>query len=181
MKHASSNHQLHGQRHTPHCITSVLCSFTKSAQNQPICWALWSLKGMHPDIQLMPQACQSVGTLSQAKWTVPAAVNSTMDRGTTLDVSFLSCAFLPNLSKTSPSAGRCLGLKTMHHVMQAVPISCGSIYMHPKGTWNVSAPIISSMDRGAHHNVSFLSCAFCQIYPKPASLLGAMGPERNAF
>ena len=41
--------------------------FVKSAQNQPVCWVLWGVKGMHPDVQLMLQACESVATRQQAK------------------------------------------------------------------------------------------------------------------
>ena len=113
MEHANTNHQLHGQRHRPQCVISVLRASAKSAQNQPIQWMLWGLKGMHPDMLVMSQACQS-------------------------------------------------------------------IVMHPQGKWSVPAAIISSMDRGTHHNASFLSCAFCQICPKPGHLMGTVWPERDA-
>ena len=60
MECASSNHQLRWQRYTPWCIISAQCLFAKSSQNQPICSVLWGLKGMPPDTQVMPQACQSI-------------------------------------------------------------------------------------------------------------------------
>ena len=41
--------------------------FAKCAQNQPIQWVLWGKKGMHPDVQVMPQACQSIATHPQGK------------------------------------------------------------------------------------------------------------------
>ena len=71
-----------------------LVRFVKVAQSQPICWVLWVLKGMHADVQLMPQACQSIATYPHAKWSVPVAIITSMDRGITHDVSFLSCALL---------------------------------------------------------------------------------------
>ena len=58
MECVGTNHQLYGQRHTPQCIISVWCIFAKSAQNHPICWTLWGLEGMHPDIQVMAKAYQ---------------------------------------------------------------------------------------------------------------------------
>ena len=67
MEHTSISHQINGQRHTPQCIISALCTFAKSAQNQPICWVMWGLKGMHPDMQVMPQACQSIATHPEGK------------------------------------------------------------------------------------------------------------------
>ena len=87
--------------------------FAKCAQNQPTCWVPCGLKWMHPDMQLMPQACQSIA-------------------------------------------------------------------MQQQGKWNMPTPIICSMNRAAHHDASFLSCAFCQIRPKPARPEGAVGPERDA-
>ena len=85
--------------------------FAKSAQNQPICWALWGLNGMHPDMQVMPQACQSTATYPQGKWNIPAAIISSMDRGTHHNTSLLSCALLLNVPKPSPSVGCCVAQK----------------------------------------------------------------------
>ena len=81
--------------------------FVKSAPNQPISWMMWGLKGMYPDMQLKTQARLSITTHLQAKYNVPAPIISSMDRGIIHDVSFLSCAFLLNLPKTSPSAWHC--------------------------------------------------------------------------
>ena len=113
MEHVTNNHRLNGRKHTPQCVISVLCVFAKSVQNQPICWALCGLKRMHPDVQVMRQACQFTAIHPQARWSKPAAM-------------------------------------------------------------------ISSVSGDTHHNESFLPSAFCQIFPEPAHLLGAMGPERDA-
>ena len=37
-----------------------LVRFAKSAPNQPICWVLLILKGMHPDMEVMLGAYQSI-------------------------------------------------------------------------------------------------------------------------
>ena len=81
--------------------------FAKSDPSQSFCCVLCGLKGMHLDMQVMSQACQSIVTHQEGKVNVTAPIISSMDRGTHCNVSFLSCAFLPNLPKTIPSSGHC--------------------------------------------------------------------------
>ena len=107
MEHASTNHQLHGQSYMQQCIISIQFIFVKTAQNQPICLALCGLQGMHPEMQLMSQACQAITTHPQGKLTMQAAIITSMDRCTHHNVSFMSSAYLPNLAKNSPSNGYC--------------------------------------------------------------------------
>ena len=54
--------------------------FSKSSQTQPICWVSWVLKGMHPGMQLMSQACQLNTTHPEGKRYVPAAIISNLVR-----------------------------------------------------------------------------------------------------
>ena len=91
--HASINHQLRGQRHTPQCVISILCNFAKSGQNQPIQRMLWGLKGMHPDTQVVPQACQSTAMHPKGKLNTPSVIIRSMDTGTHHNALFLSSAF----------------------------------------------------------------------------------------
>ena len=71
------------------------------------------------------------------------------------------------------------GLKGTHPDTQVMPRACRSIATHQQGKWNTQALIISSMNRGTNHNMSFLSCALCQVCPQPAHLLGPVEPERD--
>ena len=43
-----------------------LVRFAKSAPNQPICWMLLILKGMHPDMEVMLGAYQSIAMRQKA-------------------------------------------------------------------------------------------------------------------
>ena len=137
--------------------------FAKSAQNQPIKWVLWGLKGIHPDIQIMSQACQSIAMHSQGKWNTPAVIISSMNRGTHHNVSILSCAFLLNLLKTSPSNGHCWAWKGCILTCSSCPKLANLLPCIHKANGTCQ---ISSMDRGKHHNVSFLSCVFLSSLPK---------------
>ena len=93
---------------------------------------------------------------------------------------FYPVRFFAKSSQTQLIKWMLWGLKGMHPDMQVMFHACQFIAMHPQGKWNMSAPIISSMDRGTQHNVSFLSSVFCLICPKPAHPMGAVGPERDA-
>ena len=170
IEHASTNHQLHGQRHTPQRITSVLCVSAKSAQNQSIQWVLWGLKGIHPDMQVMSQGRQSTAMHLQGKWNTPSPTVSSMDRHTQQCIISVLCA--SPKTQNQPIGWVLSGQKGMYPDMQVMSQGCSSVTMHPQGALNVLAPIISSMDRGAHHNVSFLSCAFLPNVPKTSPSAG---------
>ena len=117
----SSNHQIHGQRHTPQCVISILCIFAKSAKNRPICWVLWGLKGMHPDMQVMSQACQLTAMHPQAKQSKPIAIISSVNSGTHHDALFLPSAFCQTCSKPASLLRVLGGLRGMHADMQLMP------------------------------------------------------------
>ena len=155
--------------------------FVKSAQNQPICWVLLCLKGMHLGVQLMPQACQSFLIYPQHKWNVSSAIITSMDRGTTRDMSFLSCAFLLNLPKTSPCAGNCGTWKGCILACNSYPKLANSLPCTQK-TNAMCQQQSSAPWKEAHTKVChFCPVRFCQIHPKSANPMGAVGPERGAF
>ena len=103
-----------------------LVRFVKSSQNQPIYWVLWGLKGMHPHMQLMLQACQSITAHPQRKWNKSAVIISTMDRSRHHNVSFLSYA------QKQPICWALWALKGMHPDMQIMPEAFQTIAMHQK-------------------------------------------------
>ena len=127
--HDKTNHKLHGQRYTPQQITSILCFSAKSAQNQLIRKVLWGMRGMHSEMQVMSQACQSTVIHPKGKWNMPAAIISFINRGAHHNVSFLSCVLLLNVPKTSPSAGCCVAwkgciLQCRSYPRLVIPLSC---------------------------------------------------------
>ena len=151
--------------------------FSKSAQNQPIKWVLWGPKGTHPDMQVIPQAYQYIAMHSQGKRNAPAVIISSMNRGTHHNVSILSCALLLNLPKTSPSNGCCRAWRGCILTCSSCPKLANLLPCIHKANETCR---ISSMDRGNHHNVSFLSCAFLLSLPQTSQLMGAVRPERDA-
>ena len=89
------------------------------------------------------------------------------------------CAFAKS-AHNQPICWALCGLKRMCPDVQVMPQACQFIAMHPQAKWSQPVVIVSSVNRGAHHNESFLPSAFCQICQKPAHLLGAVGPEQDA-
>ena len=137
--------------------------FAKSTQTKPIKWVLWGLKGMHPDMQVIFQAFQSIATHSQGKEKVQTAIIRSVDRGTHHNVSILSFALLLNHPETSPSNWYCWVLKGCILTCRSCPRLANMLPCIHKANENCQ---ISSMDRSKHHNASFISCAFLSSLPK---------------
>ena len=131
MECAINNHQLHGQRHTPKCVTSVLCVFVKSAQSQPILWALWGMKGKIPTcrpcselVNPLPHTHKVNGTCQQQSSAPWMEAHTTMHHF--CPVHFAKCA-QNQLTCLVPC-----GLKWIHHDMRLMPQACEFTAVHHK-------------------------------------------------
>ena len=180
MKDANANHQVHGQRCTPWCLTFIPCVSAKHAQNQPIQWVLCNPRGMHPDMQVMYQACQSTAMHPKGKWKIPVASISSMDRGTHHNVLFLSCALLLNAPKISPSTGwyvawkgcilTCMSSLKLIDLLPCTHKTNGPCQHQSSALWTEAHATI-------HH---FHPVRFYRICQNPVYSMGSVGPERDA-
>ena len=138
---------------------------------------------MHPDMQVMPQACLSITMYPQGKWNMPSAITGSVNRARHHNVSFLSCACLAKSAENHPICWTLWGLKGVRPEMQVMLQACQSIAAHSQGKLNMPPAIISTMDRDtAHHHVSFLSCAFfLPNLPKTSPSAGYYGAWKGCI
>ena len=84
-------------------------------------------------------------------------------------------------ARNQPISWMMWGLKGMYPDMQLKTQARLSITTHLQAKYNVLAPIISSMDRGIIHDVSFLSYAFSEIVFKTSPSAGHCGALKGCI
>ena len=121
---------------------------------------------------------QSIAVHSQGNWSTSAPIISALDRVTQHNLSFLPCALLPSLPVYPKPANQWVlwGLKAMRPGMQVMLKALQFTDIRQQAKWSMPVALIDSVHRGTHHNTSLLSSLFCQICPKPAHSMGAVGP-----
>ena len=117
-------------------------------------------------MQVMVQASHYIFIDPQGKWIMTAPIISFTVRDTHHNELLLSCAFLLNLPKTSPFQRVLWGMKGMYSELQVMSQAWQSTVIHQQSKWIKPAAIVSFMDRGTHHNMSFLSCELLLNVPK---------------